>query len=263
MSGAVQSEGRLLAHLGDAGRHWRSAALSLLVHGGGLLVALGMTCSSGVPDASAVMAVELVPAPPEQSLPSAPPQEAAAPPSRPAAPDRPTPVAPTRRPVKSVSHPRPTLAAPHQPAVTNLAAFLAATPEAVAEDTTVPLAPPKSDGADPAVETTATAAGPAGEMAAGQARIDPYLAAVRRRIQQVLVYPAAASRLRLTGQVRLRFSILADGRVALDTLRIVGGTEEDLLQEGALDTIRGIGAFPPPPAGAVAIELPVAFALNR
>ena len=62
----------------------------------------------------------------------------------------------------------------------------------------------------------------------GRDPVDAYLAAVRQRIQQTLVYPPAARRLGLAGLVRLRFAIASDGRVGLDTLRVVGGTDLSL-----------------------------------
>jgi protein TonB len=88
-----------------------------------------------------------------------------------------------------------------------------------------------------------------------------YLGKLRRQIQQGLVYPAAARRLALTGQVTVAFRIEADGTLAPDSLRLVGGASETLLRDAALQTIRDIGGFPPPPGGAILIEVPVQFSL--
>jgi protein TonB len=102
---------------------------------------------------------------------------------------------------------------------------------------------------------------PPGNEGGGQATIDAYLATIRKHIQESLVYPPAARRLGLAGQVRLRFTIEGDGRVAGDSLHIVGGSDASLLQDGAVETIRNIAAFPPPPAGSIGIEVPVLFSL--
>jgi protein TonB len=90
-----------------------------------------------------------------------------------------------------------------------------------------------------------------------------YLEAIRRQIQQALVYPPMARRLGIAGSVQLRFSIGADGAVAMDTLRVVGGSDDSLLREGALDTIRLLGRLPPPPIADMTIEVPVAFTLRK
>lgn len=90
-----------------------------------------------------------------------------------------------------------------------------------------------------------------------------YLANLRQRIQQTLDYPAQARRLGLAGEVALHFTILADGRLALDTLRVIGGSDDSLLQDGALETIRRLESLPPPPDGALTVEVPVVFTLQR
>jgi len=120
-------------------------------------------------------------------------------------------------------------------------------------------------------ETAATGRAATGQDTSGRtasgnaggdpATVDAYLVTIRKHIQENLVYPPAARRLGLAGQVRLRFTIEGDGRVAGDSLRIVGGSDASLLQNGAIETIRKIAAFPPPPTGSIGIEVPVLFAL--
>lgn len=91
--------------------------------------------------------------------------------------------------------------------------------------------------------------------------MNAYLAALRRRLQGNLVYPAEARRLRLAGAVVVRFAILADGSIAPGA-RVMrsGGTE--LLDEAALATVQRAAPFPPPPVPPTVIEVPVAFQLR-
>lgn len=89
-----------------------------------------------------------------------------------------------------------------------------------------------------------------------------YLGLLRRLIEQELVYPASAQRLGLTGQVEVVFGIEADGTLETGHLDVVGGSEEVILRDAALQTIRGIGRFPPPPRGAMRVSVPVLFVLR-
>ncbi|CUW41599.1 putative TonB family protein [Magnetospirillum sp. XM-1] len=105
--------------------------------------------------------------------------------------------------------------------------------------------------------------GPAGPGRGGGEEMEAYLDRLRRAIQQALVYPPAARRLNLAGEVRVRFQLLADGRIDLGSLAQTGGTDDEILRRGALDTIRRLAAVPPPPQGAMAVEVPVSFTLAR
>ena len=91
--------------------------------------------------------------------------------------------------------------------------------------------------------------------------MEAYLAAVRTAIQRELVYPPSARRLGLSGQVHLRFALDAEGRVAPDSVRVVGGSDDSILRQGAMATIRRVASLPPPPAGPIGIEVPVTFTL--
>lgn len=97
---------------------------------------------------------------------------------------------------------------------------------------------------------------------AGGDEMESYLGRLRRTIQDNLIYPPTARRLGLTGQVKVHFLIRPDGTVDLSSLRTNGGTDDDILQRSALDTIRRVAAFPPPPIGAVGIQVPVSFTLT-
>ena len=122
---------------------------------------------------------------------------------------------------------------------------------------------PPAGGGQAGHEETGSGNNSIGERAGQQGAVDAYLALIRQQIQQRLIYPPAARRLGLAGQVRLRFAILADGQVAAESLNVAGGSEASLLQAGAVETVRRIAAFPPPPAGAIGIEVPVLFSLFR
>lgn len=104
---------------------------------------------------------------------------------------------------------------------------------------------------------------PAGDGAGRAADMEAYLAALRQAIQRGLIYPATARRLGLAGLVRVRFLVLADGRVDPGSLVVTGGSDDDILRRGALDTIRRLSTFSPPPVGSIGVEVPVNFTLTQ
>jgi protein TonB len=112
-------------------------------------------------------------------------------------------------------------------------------------------------------DPTAEGSGPRGGTAAASGGVDhageDYRALIKQRIQAALVFPAAARRIGLTGQVMVRFLIDAEGRVPEDSLGVVGGAESDLLRDGALRTVKQAMPFPPPPGGGMRLELAVTF----
>ncbi|WP_096704940.1 TonB family protein [Magnetospirillum sp. 15-1] len=120
---------------------------------------------------------------------------------------------------------------------------------------------------DGAVESGAVGSGRGqartGDGAGSAPDMDAYLAALRRAIQRGLVYPAVARRLGLAGLVRVRFQVLADGGVDPGSLVVTGGSDDDILRRGALDTIRRLSTFSPPPVGSIGVEVPVSFTLTQ
>ncbi|MBI4366796.1 MAG: energy transducer TonB [Deltaproteobacteria bacterium] len=68
------------------------------------------------------------------------------------------------------------------------------------------------------------------------------LAAIRRRIERVKVYPAEARRKQLEGRPFVEFALQADGQVAYS--RLVTSCGEALLDAAALDTIRRGAPYP-------------------
>lgn len=90
-----------------------------------------------------------------------------------------------------------------------------------------------------------------------------YLAMVRQKIEQEIFYPDIARKLGLTGKVEMAFYIGKDGSLSRDRIEVVGGSEDTILRDAALETIRGIDKFPPPPAGAIRVTMPVSFILRK
>jgi protein TonB len=91
----------------------------------------------------------------------------------------------------------------------------------------------------------------------------PYLAALRRRIQESLAYPAAARRRGISGTVHLEILLEPSGVVS-DVL-VVRSSSHALLDDAAVDAVRGLGRMPFP-AGvrprALRVRLPVVFELR-
>ncbi|HEV8471206.1 MAG TPA: TonB family protein [Methylomirabilota bacterium] len=98
---------------------------------------------------------------------------------------------------------------------------------------------------------------------AGGGAYGPYLAALRRRIQESLAYPAAARRRGISGTVHLEILLEPSGVVS-DVL-VVRSSSYALLDDAAVDAVRGLGRMPFP-AGvrprALRVRLPVVFELR-
>src|SRR5439155_792852 len=73
----------------------------------------------------------------------------------------------------------------------------------------------------------------------------PYLAALRRRLQEAFEYPAAARRRGLSGTVHLEIALEATGRVS--EVMLVRSSSHALLDDAALDAARGLRRVPFPP----------------
>lgn len=90
-----------------------------------------------------------------------------------------------------------------------------------------------------------------------------YLTALRRRIQEILEYPAAARRRGLTGTVHLEVVILATGSVG--RVSVVRSSSHAMLDEAARAAVLRLTPPPPPPAlrpRALTVRLPVVFDLR-
>src|SRR6266704_3464570 len=99
--------------------------------------------------------------------------------------------------------------------------------------------------------------------AGGAGAYGPYLAALRRRLQEALEYPAAARRRGLSGTVHLEIALEATGRVS--EVMLVRSSSHALLDDAALDAARGLRRVPFPPEvrpRALRVRLPVVFELR-
>jgi periplasmic protein TonB len=90
-----------------------------------------------------------------------------------------------------------------------------------------------------------------------------YLAALRRRLQETLEYPASARRRGLSGTVHLEISLESSGRVS-DVL-VVRSSSHTMLDDAALRAARSLARVPFPPdvrPRALRVRLPVVFELR-
>ncbi|MCR6630970.1 MAG: TonB-dependent receptor [Magnetospirillum sp.] len=228
---------------------WRSAAGSLAVHGLAVLaVGLFSVQQASVPE-------EPPPPPPVVLLElSAPAVAAAGASAAPAAVEASKPVAapvavpsakpvPARRPVKLSPQPGPMPVPAIQPSSSSGEAASAGPVSAPAEV-------PGSGGGVAAGDGLGgrgqgVSAGVEGSAQPGDA-IAAYLADVRARLQRGLIYPPKARRVGLQGAVRVRLRVLADGRVAPESVAVVGDDAHPLLAAGAVETVRAVPLKPPP-----------------
>jgi TonB family protein len=90
-----------------------------------------------------------------------------------------------------------------------------------------------------------------------------YLTALRERVQAALHYPPAARRRGLSGTVHLEVAIQASG--AIERVTLLQSSSHRVLDEAALQAVRGLGqhSFPPHVAPRpLRVRLPVVFALQ-
>jgi protein TonB len=76
-------------------------------------------------------------------------------------------------------------------------------------------------------------------------------------VQANLVYPDEGRRTGLQGTATVSFTILADGRLRTDSLKIVAAAASTL-DASALQTIRASAPFDPPPRE-ITVKIDVAF----
>ena len=90
-----------------------------------------------------------------------------------------------------------------------------------------------------------------------------YLDGFRRRVQQVLVYPAPARRRGITGTVEIEVLIEPGGAVRSAT--VVASSSHDVLDDAALDAVRSLPPLPLPqhlPRRPLRVRLPLTFELR-
>jgi protein TonB len=117
--------------------------------------------------------------------------------------------------------------------------------------------------AEAATETSGSSAGKASTIG----ELDAYAAQVRERIGQSLQYPVGLQRRRISGRIRLKLTLDAQGRVQTQEItEHAAGTGTAALDELALAAVREAQPFPEPPAGlkrsgTIVLNLPVDFKL--
>ena len=92
---------------------------------------------------------------------------------------------------------------------------------------------------------------------------EPYVRALRQRIQDRLVYPWTSVRRGQQGVVELEVRVGPDGRLV--TVEVLAGASSDALRAAAMEAVRGSAPFPFPPglaARPLVIRLPVEFRLR-
>jgi len=273
-------------------RPLRWLPLSLLVHasllGGGVWLVQGVGERALLVDLTLTEAPERASSPPDGRpaapargrRPSAPAARAVAPAARtPAAP--PAPVAPAPAPAAmppvadapAAVSPAPVVTAPAAPGPAD---------SVVASETPIASEPPGGGaaggegamGGDGAAAVSAASEGRGGADGGGTLALaipgeggagvyGPYLAALRRRLQAALEYPAAARRRGLSGTVHLEIALEATGHVS-DVL-LVRSSSHAVLDTAALDAARNLRRVPFPPdvrPRALRVRLPVVFELR-
>jgi len=99
--------------------------------------------------------------------------------------------------------------------------------------------------------------------AGGTEMYGPYLASLRRRLQEMLEYPPAARRRGLSGTVDLEIALESTGRVS--EVLLVRSSSHAMLDEAALHAARNLSRVPFPPdvrPRALRVRLPVVFELR-
>ncbi len=92
-----------------------------------------------------------------------------------------------------------------------------------------------------------------------------YLHTIRQLLEKQKDYPRMARRRNMQGVVIVMFTIAAGGQI--ESARVSRSSGHDLLDEGARNTIKRVGRFPPFPAELnrqkLTIKIPLAFRLTR
>jgi TonB family protein len=102
-----------------------------------------------------------------------------------------------------------------------------------------------------------------GDGSGAGSEYDGYVALLRRRVQEMLAYPAAARRRELTGTVQVEVDVQATGAIA--QVALAASSSHHLLDEAAVEAARGVGRVPFPPGvrpRPLRVRLPVVFDLR-
>ena len=77
--------------------------------------------------------------------------------------------------------------------------------------------------------------------------LQAYAKALTKRVQTKLIYPEAGRQAGWQGAAAVAFTILPDGALRADSLKIVSSSGQPKLDESALKTIQACAPFAPPP----------------
>ncbi len=92
-----------------------------------------------------------------------------------------------------------------------------------------------------------------------------YLMAVRRKIERSKYYPRSAKKLRQSGMVEVRFTILKDG--SIKSIEVVSACRHSRLNRAAVKTLEKIGSFKPLPdvfdADELTLKVPINYKLKN
>jgi TonB family protein len=102
-----------------------------------------------------------------------------------------------------------------------------------------------------------------GDGSGAGSEYDGYVALLRRRVQEVLAYPATARRRELKGTVHVEVEIQATG--AISHVALAGSSAHRVLDEAALEAARAVDRVPFPPGvrpRPLRVRLPVVFDLR-
>ncbi len=91
-----------------------------------------------------------------------------------------------------------------------------------------------------------------------------YLRSLKKQLEQIKDYPATAKRLKQEGTVRVRFTILADGKI--EQIEVSESSRYSSLDNSALEAVTNMGKFDPIPKllekERWRIEIPIQYKLN-
>ena len=91
-----------------------------------------------------------------------------------------------------------------------------------------------------------------------------YLRSLKKQLEQIKNYPATAKRLKQEGTVRVRFTILADGKI--EQIEVSESSRYSSLDNSALEAVTSMGKFDPIPKllekERWRIEIPIQYKLN-
>jgi protein TonB len=118
-------------------------------------------------------------------------------------------------------------------------------------------------GAGPGGGSRFALAGPGAGRSEAPAEFGPYLASLRRRLQELVVYPLAARRQGLSGRVEVEVILESSGRVR--EVAVVASSSHALLDDAAVEAVRSLAPVPLPeglPRRTLRVRLPIVFDLR-